>query len=329
MIDIHAHVVLESTLGAAGAHGPDLVDGDTCGSQLPTFRVGDYTLVGVRYRGTAFMDLDIRLGLMDERGITFQVLSPNPLTYFSRVDSKPAVEFAQRHNDELAMVIANAPSRIGGFAQLPMQDPHRAVRELQRAVNDCGLLGAYVGTDYGLALDCPEYDEVYAACVELNVPLCFHPTVDGIDAPRRDPRLARFDGDLWMGFCYEETLAVSTIVLGGVLGRHPKLDLCISHGGGSTAWLAERMAHAARTRPWASESLRDAGAVEAMLAKLWWDAHVGGPKALTTLINTFGRARVVGGTNLAGWDQTLDPSWGNNVFADELINNTARFLRLR
>ena len=328
MIDIHAHVVLEQTLGAAGAHGPDLIDSDPCSGALPMFRVGDYELVGVQYRKSAFMNVDLRLAMMDARGIELQVLSPNPLTYFAHIDAGAAAAFARQHNDALASLCATAPTRLAGFAQLPMQDPKLAIAELRRSVVDCRLLGAYIGTDYGLALDCAAYDDVYATCTELNVPLFIHPTVDGIDVARRDPRLARFDGDLWMGFCYEETLAVSTIVLGGVLERHPDLDICISHGGGASAWLSERMAHAARTRPWSTEALRAPGAVEALLARLWWDAHVGGPRSLAALVGAFGSSRIVSGTNLAGWDETIDPAYGDGQLSETLANNTRRLLRL-
>ena len=34
---------------------------------------------------------------------------------------------------------------------------------------------------------------------------------------------------------------LATLVLGGVLARHPELDVCLSHGGGSTSWLLERL----------------------------------------------------------------------------------------
>ena len=81
-----------------------------------------------------------------------------------------------------------------------MQAPADAVAELRRAVDELGLLGAYVGTDPGRPLDDPAFDRVYEACVELDVPLFLHPAPGGIDAPRRDERLARFDGDLWLGF---------------------------------------------------------------------------------------------------------------------------------
>ncbi|MEZ5209229.1 MAG: hypothetical protein R2690_20170 [Acidimicrobiales bacterium] len=44
-------------------------------------------LVGVRYRGSPFMDLDARLAAMDAAGIDLEVLSPNPLTSFAFVEA--------------------------------------------------------------------------------------------------------------------------------------------------------------------------------------------------------------------------------------------------
>jgi len=327
VIDLHAHVVLEETLGAAGEYGPDLDEGDEGTGRLPCYRVGDYELIGVRYRQSAFMDVERRLELMDELGIDLQVLSPNPLTFFHHIDAQTAVAFSQRHNDALAALVAGRADRLGGLAQLPMQDPVAAVSELHRSVSQLGLLGATIGTDLGRPLDDPAYDPIYAACVERNVPLFIHPAPGGIDAPRRDERLARFDGDLWLGFAHEEALAVATLVLGGVLGRHPELDVCISHGGGSTSWLAERMAHAATTRPWAGAEIASAGAVESLLARLWWDTHVGGPRALSALIAAQGTDRLVGGTNFAGWDQSNDPSYGDPELATILDANARRLLR--
>jgi aminocarboxymuconate-semialdehyde decarboxylase len=328
VIDLHAHVVLEQTMGAAGEYGPELDEGDESAGRLPCFRVGAYTLTGVRYRGSPFMDLSLRLAAMDDLGIAVQVLSPNPLTYFSRIPQSTATDYCRRHNDEMASLIAQAPKRLAGFAQLPMQDPQQSAVELRRAVRELGLLGAYVGTDLGRPLDDSAFDDVYATCTDLDVPLFVHPAPDGVDGRRRDERLARFDGDLWLGFCYEETLAVSTLVLGGVLDRHPDLDVCVSHGGGATSWLAERLEHAARTRPWAADSLRREGAVPERLSRLWWDAHVGGPRALAALVATFGTDHLVAGTNLAGWDQADDPAHGDGDLAATLDTNARRLLRL-
>ncbi len=328
MIDLHAHVVLEQSLGAAGPYGPVLDEGAPDEGRPPCFRVGDFVLEGVRYRGTPFMDVDLRLARMDALGIDLQVLSPNPLTFFHNIEADDAVAFCRAHNDGMADLVCRYPARLRGLAQLPLQDPDRAADELRRAVSERGLLGAYIGTDVGRPLDDPSLDVVYGACVDLDVPLFVHPAPGGIDAPRRDDRLARFDGDLWLGFAYEEALAVATLVLGGVLVRHPDLDVCFSHGGGATSWLAERMAHAARTRAWAATAVREDGAVEALLGRLWWDAHVGGPRALKALIASFGTDRLVAGTNLAGWDEASDPSEGDAALAATLDSNARRLLRL-
>ena len=74
--------------------------------------------------------------------------------------------------------------------------------------------------------------------------------------------------------------------------------------------------------------LRREGAVDELLARLWWDAHVGGPDALAVLVAAQGTDRLVGGTNFAGWDQTADPSFGDRALGDVLDDNARRLLRL-
>lgn len=328
MIDVHAHVVLEGTLGAGGPHGPHIDDGDESVGRRPSFVVGAYRLDGVRYRGTPFMDLDRRLDAMDAAGIDHQVLSPNPITFFADVEPEWADAYCRRHNDELAALVARAPDRISGFAQLPVQDPALAVAELRRAVSELGLVAPYLPADWGRPLDDVAHDPLWAACTELDVPVFLHPAPDGVGGRRRDERLARFDADLWLGFMYEETLAVASLLFGGVLDRHGDLDVCISHGGGATAWLAERLPVVAG-RPWAAGSSIDPDAVPVLLRRLWWDAHVGGPNALAALINAFGSERVVAGTNLAGWDQERDPAHGDSELAALLDANARRLLRMR
>lgn len=299
MIDLHAHVVPSDVVGRAGAWGPEVGERS---DGTPWFRVGGYELVGVRYEGTAFMDLDVRLAGMDAAGITVQVLSPNPITYLHNVPAAVADEFCRWHNDTMAALVARHPTRLAGFAQLPVQDPALAARELARAVADAGLVGGYIGTEMPHDLDDPAMDELWAAAVELDVPVVVHPAPHGIDGRPADPRLRRWDLDLSLGFAYEETIAVAQLVLGGVLDRHPALDVAVSHGGGATAWLLERLRRTAATRPGVPDALRAPGAVDDRLARLWWDAHVGGPDALAVLAATFGTDHLLPGTNFAGWD---------------------------
>jgi aminocarboxymuconate-semialdehyde decarboxylase len=214
-----------------------------------------------------FMDVDLRLAAMDKAGIDFQVLSPNPLTYFHFIEANHAIRFCREHNNALASLIANKTSRLAGFCALPMQDIPAACDELERAVNDLGLLGAYIGTDFGVPLNSPELDPLYEKCVALDVPLFIHPAPAGIDGPSGDVNLKQFDLDLLTGFAGQESIAVATLIYGGVLERHPALDICLSHAGGAVVALIGRLNMACVKRAWVPEHLRYEGAFEEQLSK--------------------------------------------------------------
>ncbi|MBI2799105.1 MAG: amidohydrolase [Gammaproteobacteria bacterium] len=297
-IDVHAHAVLEETMGAAGAYGPELGH-----EAAPRFRVGNYELHGVRYRGSAFMDPVLRLRAMDVAGLDYQVLSPNPLTYFHFIEPRLAQAFCRIHNDALATVVKPHAERLGIFAAVPMQDIGFAIEETQRAVADLGMFGPYIGTDFGRPLNDPALDRFYAALTKLNVPLFIHPAPIGIDGPLGDPNLKQFDLDIIVGFAAQETIAVCTLIYGGVLERHPELDICLTHGGGATGYLFGRMASAAKKRPWSRDSLRQDGAFEELLHRLWFDIHVHSEDSLALLRERVNCSRLVFGTNFAGWDQ--------------------------
>jgi aminocarboxymuconate-semialdehyde decarboxylase len=320
MIDVHAHVVLGGVMGCAGHYGPELGVGP---EGRPRFRVGGYVLDGVSYADSPFMDVGRRLALNDHLGIDLQVLSPNPLTYFHHIEPDIAANFCRWHNNELAKVVASHPDRLRGFAQLPMQDLAESTRELRRAVTDLGLLGAYIGTDFGTDFDDERLDPLWATAVELNVPIFIHPAPAGIDGPLRDSRLRKFDLDLSLGFLYEETLAVATLVYGGVLDRHAGLDICVSHGGGAAAFMQGRLEHQGRTRPWARANPVD---FSAGLRRLWFDQHVHDGDALALVERKVGRDRMVVGTNLAGWDAPTEPD--HIPFVSQYDTNARRLLRL-
>jgi aminocarboxymuconate-semialdehyde decarboxylase len=299
-IDLHAHAVLDSTFGAAGAHGPELtVDG----AGVATFRIGNYRMRGVRYVGSAFMDLDLRIRRMDEAGIDFQVIGPNPLTYFHFIETPAAIRFCRASNDATAAAIARHPDRLAGLAALPVQDSGAAVEELHRAVTALGLWGAQIGSDSPNPLDSLHFDPIYRACTTLGVPLFIHPANAGIDGPPGDPALTRFDLGITIGYAGQEVAALATLVFGLVHERHPDLQIWISHGGGSTAFLAGRLAQAARLRPWAPASLRPDGAFETALRRFWFDGHLNDEGALAMLTRLVGEDRITFGTNFAGWDQ--------------------------
>jgi aminocarboxymuconate-semialdehyde decarboxylase len=322
VIDLHAHAVLAETFGAAGTYGPELgaePDG------TPVFRIGDYRLRGVRYRGSAFMDVDIRLAAMDRSGIDWQLLSPNPLTYFHWIPAADAVAFCRRHNDALAALVAPHADRLGAAAALPMQDVAAAIAEARRAVRTLGMKAVYIGTDFPNGLDSPALDPFYEALVALDVPLFLHPGPEGIDGPPGNPALKRHELDILAGFTAQETAAVATLLFGGVLHRHPGLDVCVSHGGGAVAFLWGRLRQAARLRPWVPDWLKADGAFDAALQRLWYDMHLHDEAALALLASRVGTERLVYGTNFAGWDAPA--SYRAPGVDAPLADNARRLLR--
>ena len=326
VVDLHAHIVLEKTIGAAGDFGP-FMGSNPDGS--PFFQVGkSYRLNGVKYVGSPFMDVGVRLRRMAERGIDFQVVSPNPLTYLHFIPVEQAVQFCRVHNDALTAVVQQHPKQLAGLAALPLQSPAEAARELRRAVTELGLVGASFGSDAPHTLDDAAMDVLYAEAVRLNVPLFIHPGPAGIDGPAGDSALKRFELDIIAGFAAQETLAVATLIYGGVLDRHPGLDICLSHGGGGTALLVGRMAKGARKRPWSPAALRPEGAFEQRLKRLWFDTHVDHPQIVSLLTAVVGGDHLVYGTNFAGWDEPdTDNSQGADVIAPELAVNARSLLR--
>lgn len=325
VIDLHAHVVLAETIGAAGESGP-FIGENPDGS--PYFQIGkSYRLNGVRYAGGPFMDVDLRLERMAARGIDFQLLTPNPLTYLHFVPAADAIKFCRIHNDALAKIVASHPDRFAGFAALPMQDPTAARQELIRSVKELGLIGAAFGTDMPFSLHDAALDPLYETAIALDVPLSVHPAPAGIDGPAGDPALRNFELDIVAGFAAQETLSVATLVFGGVIHRHPGLDLLISHGGGGAALLMGRMSKAARKRPWSPAHLRAEGAFEDQVRRLWFDIHLEHPQVLALLADVVGREHLVYGTNFAGWDEPDTDE--HSVVEPILADNARRLLRAR
>ena len=159
-VDVHAHILFPELMGLAGAAGPEMGVAD--GASF--FRSGDYVLRGVKFVGSPFSDVTARLALMDKLGLDHQILSPNPLTYFYALPAADALRFCRAQNDLTAATVAAHPLRFSGFAQLPVQDVDAAISELERAVKALGLVGSYLGSQFGeMELADPKLDPLWAA----------------------------------------------------------------------------------------------------------------------------------------------------------------------
>lgn len=175
---------------------------------------------------------DLRITEMDAHGIDVQVLSLGTPGLEYQPDTKVAVDDAKRANDFLVQAIAAHPGRFAGFATLPLQDPDAAVRELARAVEELGLVGALVsGPSLGHYLDEPQFEPVWAALEDLGVPLYLHPNFAAPDDqwavlqgyPELTTAMHRWGADTGAH--------ALRIVLGGVFEQHPSVKLILGHMG--------------------------------------------------------------------------------------------------
>jgi predicted TIM-barrel fold metal-dependent hydrolase len=192
-----------------------------------------------------------RLRLMDEAGITIQVLSVSgPGAELLPLGESPA--FAREYNDRLAAAIAQQPGRFFGFAHLPMTNPAAAAEELARTVREHRFRGAMLnGTTQGLFLDDPQFAPLLAQAEELGVPLYLHPGVP--PAPVRAAYYSHLPNGLGerlsmagFGWHAETAIHILRLILSGTLEAYPRLRLIIGHMGET---LPVMMARADLTMP--------------------------------------------------------------------------------
>ncbi|KAF3770806.1 amidohydrolase 2 [Cryphonectria parasitica EP155] len=185
-----------------------------------------------------------RLQDMDQGQVTMQVISHGP--------GDLTAAQCRACNDQLAEAVRAHPGRFAGFAELPMDEPDEAARELRRTCGpDAGVrfVGALVDshTESGLYYDGPAFDVLWAAAAELDVPIYLHPTWPSAQLTEayRSPALpdAVTTSILAFGFGWHSDVAVHVLRLyaAGVFDRFPGLKIVIGHMGEMIPFMLQRI----------------------------------------------------------------------------------------
>ena len=181
-------------------------------------------------------DIGRKLRDMDAAGIDISVLSvnmPGPETLVPDL----GVEGARVSNDALAEAVHQHPDRFVGLASLPWQDVPSALGEIDRAVNDLNLQGVMLYSHTSAEpIDSPVYDPVYSRAEELGVPIVLHPTVPPWGETIQDHSMITM-----VGLMAHHSFAMLRLILGGVLERHPDLQVVQPHCGGILPYLWGRI----------------------------------------------------------------------------------------
>lgn len=252
--------------------------------------------------GPAYWDPEVRLKAMNRTGVAVQALSLTaPMVYFA--GGALGRRLAQAFNDACAEVHTAHPDRFVGCATLPMQDAGLAIAELERAARLPGIRAVYLGTNInGRELSDPAFLTLFERCQEYELPVLLHP-LNVVGASRLQPF---YLGNL-LGNPFDSAIAAAHLVLGGVLDRFPRLQVCLPHAGGAMPYLYGRLQHGQRVRPEARDRARRP--FSAYLRRFTYDTISHSPEALRYLVGLVGADRVMLGSDFCfdmGYERPRD-----------------------
>jgi len=291
-IDVHTHILPETLPDFRKAPGGERF-----------VRLEHQTPRGGRARmmvnGTVFReiesnswDVEARLSECAKTGVGVQVLSTVPVMFSYWAEPDTALELARLLNDHIAGVVAGHPARFVGLGTIPMQSPDLAIRELERCMRDLGLAGVQIGSNVnGANLDSPELFPILEAAASLGAAVFVHPW----EMAGRD-RMARYWLPWLVGMPAEVSLAICSLIFGGVLERLPALRIAFAHGGGAFPGTIGRIAHGFEARPDLCAVSNDVSPRE-YLRRIYVDSLVHEPLMLRYLVDLMGPDRIALGSD--------------------------------
>jgi aminocarboxymuconate-semialdehyde decarboxylase len=284
-IDVHTHILPEKL--------PDLGPGFVRLEPGASGRAR-MTIDGKLFReiGSNCWDVPTRLAESDRDGVHVQVLSTVPVMFAYHAAPRPALELARRLNDHIAGVQAAHPSRFAGLGTIPMQDPVLAIKELERCMGELSLAGVQIGSNVnGANLDSLELFPVFEAAQQLGAAVFVHPwQVVGGD------RMPRYWLPWLVGMPAETSLAICSLIFGGVLERLPRLRMAFAHGGGAFPGTFGRIAHGFDVRPDLCAVANGVPPRE-YLRRIYVDSLVHDPIMLRYLVELMGAERIALGSD--------------------------------
>ncbi|MHC4065349.1 MAG: amidohydrolase family protein [Planctomycetota bacterium] len=186
-----------------------------------------------------------RMAECDRARVDVQVLSTVPVMFSYWAQPQHTLDLSRILNEHIAGVVAEYPRRFVGLGTLPMQAPDLAVRELERCVKELGLAGVEIGTHVNdWNLDEPALFSVFEAAQDLDAAVFVHPW----DMMGKE-RMPRYWLPWLVAMPAETSLAICSVIFGGVLQRLPRLRIAFAHGGGSFPGTVGRVEHGFKVRP--------------------------------------------------------------------------------
>lgn len=304
-IDIHGHIIPAETLGKAGKYGPQFFIDDEGYVNIIVGEVNHREYAGKKDLRSAslggvsssFTEPEYRIKSMDRRNLDILGVTCSAHFYLYWAEPEIGIEFARVQNEALARYVKDHPSRLFFMPTLPLQDVKASVEEAKYALGELGGKALNIGASNiaGAELDDEKFFPIYEIAEERGVPLFIHPYPSNLARPDQDDR---YHLSLILGFTYEETVAFTRLVFGGVLDTFPNLKVYITHGGGFTPYQLGRIAAFSKLVP-GVKAKRD---VEEYLQNFYFDVLLHEKHARKFMIDVMGPRNVVVGSNYGGMD---------------------------
>jgi aminocarboxymuconate-semialdehyde decarboxylase len=232
-----------------------------------------------------------RLEDCDCHKIDVQVLSTIPILFNYWAKPADCLEVSRFINDHIAEIVHNHPRRFTGLGTIPLQDPELSIGEIERC-KSIGLAGIEIGSHVNKwNLNAPELFPVFEACSRLNMCVFVHPW-----AMMGRKQMQQYWLPWLVGMPAETSLAICSMIFGGVFERLPKLRVAFAHGGGSFPSTIGRIEHGFLQRP-------DLVAIDNKLnprnylGKFWTDSLTHDSAMLNYIINLIGAGKVALGSD--------------------------------
>ncbi|HRE41996.1 MAG TPA: amidohydrolase family protein [Ignavibacteria bacterium] len=237
-------------------------------------------------------DAEVRIKECNETDVSLQVLSTVPVMFSYWAKPKDTLDLSKFLNDNIANTVSKNPNRFAGLGTVPMQAPDLAIQEMIRCKNELGMNGIEIGShinDWNLNEEI--LFDFYKVAEELEMSLFVHPW----DMMGKD-KMTKYWLPWLVGMPAETSLAICSMIFGGIFEKFPKLKVCFSHGGGSFPFTIGRIKHGFDVRP-DLVAIDNNISPEKYLGKFYLDSLVHDKDALLQILKLFGDEKIILGSD--------------------------------